>query len=481
MDKLKNTVLNLLGKYGRLLGAYSPRKWDEVTTTGWRWAWPNVQPETPGRGGLRVLIVGGYGYQNVGDEAQLGANLERWRQRVPGCEITVLSPHPAYTSKTHEVRSEFASRVVWFDANRRNDYAQSNRRFQKEYWKVRRRMVASAHCLRAGIPLLFCLPDETRLLALIQQADVLHLSGGGYMTGMTRSRLWDHCLLIELCHLLGTPVIMTGQTIGVFRSRADRRLAKQALKPVRAITLRDHGRSEADVRALGVRASRVQSTHDDALFCGTAPAEAVAAAVRQAGLDPDMPFIAANFHYWGLSSEQKEAAAVRFAQLSDHLGTVSNAPVLFVPMVPGDEQPERDVMARMHCRTAMLEYAYDYRLARGVLGAASLVFTMKHHPIIFAYGEGVSVAAVALDPYYFQKNRGAMELFGQEAYCLDAEAFFSEKALALLTGLWNSRGAEALAIALEVENMRSRDGQTLDSFLRSQAEDQVRINENKMS
>jgi len=470
MDKLKNTVLNLLGKYGRLLGAYSPRKWDEVTTTGWRWAWPNVQPETPGRGGLRVLIVGGYGYQNVGDEAQLGANLERWRQRVPGCEITVLSPHPAYTSKTHEVRSEFASRVVWFDANRRNDYAQSNRRFQKEYWKVRRRMVASAHCLRAGIPLLFCLPDETRLLALIQQADVLHLSGGGYMTGMTRSRLWDHCLLIELCHLLGTPVIMTGQTIGVFRSRADRRLAKQALKPVRAITLRDHGRSEADVRALGVRASRVQSTHDDALFCGTAPAEAVAAAVRQAGLDPDMPFIAANFHYWGLSSEQKEAAAVRFAQLSDHLGTVSNAPVLFVPMVPGDEQPERDVMARMHCRTAMLEYAYDYRLARGVLGAASLVFTMKHHPIIFAYGEGVPVAAVALDPYYHQKNRGAMELFEQGEYCMDEEVFFSETGAQMLSRLWAVRRNEAGTIQSHVERLRPQDGRVIQSFMNGLAD-----------
>ena len=36
--------------------------------------------------------------------------------------------------------------------------------------------------------LALCLFDETGLWALIQQADVLHLSGGGYRTGMTCSR-----------------------------------------------------------------------------------------------------------------------------------------------------------------------------------------------------------------------------------------------------------------------------------------------------
>ena len=204
---------------------------------------------------------------------------------------------------------------------------------------------------------------------------------------------------------------MTGQTIGVFRSRADRRLAKQALKPVRAITLRDHGRSEADVRALGVRASRVQSTHDDALFCGTAPAEAVAAAVRQAGLDPDMPFIAANFHYWGLSSSRKRLRSV--CSIATIWECVKR-PGLVCADGAGRQQPERDVMARMHCRTAMLNMPMT-TVGPNPWRRLACVHD-EDHPIIFAYGKGFRRRRGA-GSLLFPKNRGAMELFGQEAYC----------------------------------------------------------------
>lgn len=429
-----------------------------------------MEPETTDKPGPKVLMAGGYGYRNVGDEAQLGANLDRWRRHEPGSEIVVLSPHPTYTAATHGERAEFASRVVWFDANRRGDYFQSQKKFEKAYWRVRRRMLASARCLRAGLPVLFCTLDEVRLLAMIQQADVLHISGGGYMTGMTRSRLWDHCLLIRLCHLLGTPVLMTGQTVGVFQSRADRRLTKQALKDVREITLRDHGRSEADLAALGIRGPHVRSTFDDALFCGKASEEAVAETLRRSGLDPGRPYIAVNFHYWGLSGERRQQVMLRFAGLCDHLASVAEAPVVFVPMSPGDETPERDVVARMRGHGVVLEYPYDYRLARGILGAASVVFTMKHHPIIFAYGEGVPVAAVALDPYYHQKNRGAMELFEQGEYCMDEEVFFSETGAQILSRLWAVRRNEAGTIQSHVERLRPQDGRVIQSFMNGLAD-----------
>ena len=48
-----------------------------------------------------VLILGGYGYGNTGDEAQLGANLTRWRAVRPRIEPVVASPHPDYTTDHH--------------------------------------------------------------------------------------------------------------------------------------------------------------------------------------------------------------------------------------------------------------------------------------------------------------------------------------------------------------------------------------------
>ena len=52
---------------------------------------------------------------------------------------------------------------------------------------------------------------------------------------------------------------------------------------------------------------------------------------------------------------------------------------------------------------------------------------MKHHPIIFAYGESIPVLSVCLDDYYYRKNKGAMSLVGQEKYCMDQNAFFSDQ------------------------------------------------------
>ena len=66
---------------------------------------PNAH-KNPTREGIHILITGGYGYGNVGDEAQLNANLNRWKQKHPHAHITVLSPHPEYTSEHHNIPSE---------------------------------------------------------------------------------------------------------------------------------------------------------------------------------------------------------------------------------------------------------------------------------------------------------------------------------------------------------------------------------------
>ena len=50
---------------------------------------------------LEVLYAGGYGYANIGDEAQLSANLSLWKKYVSNSKVTVLSPNPDYTERAH--------------------------------------------------------------------------------------------------------------------------------------------------------------------------------------------------------------------------------------------------------------------------------------------------------------------------------------------------------------------------------------------
>ena len=460
LNMFTRMLRRIYGTIGRLLGFLTPRRWDEVSSTGIPLAW-GCECDN----GLRVLITGGYGYRNVGDEAQLGANLERWRAFQKNSNIIVFSPNPEYTKNTHNIKSFYGPRIIWFSAHKNSDYGLSNKRFEKKFWRLRCRMLFSAHFLRAGLSCLFCSLDEFSLLSLIAQADVLHISGGGFMTGMTRSRLWENCLLLRLCYLLGTKVIMTGHTVGVFRNKKDRMLAKWGLKHVEYLTFRDRGFSEKEVNSLGICGPHVKTTFDDALFCGKATAADVIAILRENNICTDQPFIAANFHYWGQSDEMKKKAAKRFAELCDHLADCSSCSIVFIPMAPSDKQAQEDVVALMSTNAVVINSPYDYRLIRGVIAAASIVFTMKHHPIIFAFGEGVPVVSVALDPYYVQKNKGAMEMFDQGNYFLDETLFFSPQSNSTLSNLWQLRRDEKKKIEKECERLRGYDGESIRDFI----------------
>lgn len=423
--KLLERARRLVGIALRLLGARSPYAWREPRKTA---SGPR------GDAGRCVLITGGHGYRNVGDEAQLGTSIARWRELWPSSTIRVFSPDPDYTTKEHGVECEWAPRVLWFDANRSPAYGGSSRAFENEFRRVKRRMVWTARCLRAGIRLQFCTPAESRLLDLIQQADVLHASGGGYLTGMTRSRLWGSMLLLRLCHMLGTPVILTGQTIGVFRDRRDRRLAAWGMASAKYIGLRDPCESEREIAGIGLSGPHVQSGYDDALFCERASQEAVARVLRAScGELGTGSYLAAVFHFWGMDEATRLQATSRFAEMCDFASVKAGLPVVLVPMVPWDEKAARGVREQMSQPAFLVDHGYDYRIARGVFAGARAVLTMKHHPIIFAHGEGVPCLSVALDSYYLRKNRGAMAHFGQEALALDAAGFLGD-------GLWGVLG-----------------------------------------
>jgi len=414
---------------------------------------------------LKILITGGYGYGNVGDEAQLGANIRRW-QDLTDCSIKVFSPNPEYTSKHHGVESCWAPRVVLFNSNMSGDYGSSNKAFEKTFRKKKRRLLLSARFLRAGINLQFTSLEEAEMLNTIKQADVLHVSGGGFLTGMTRSRLWETALVMRLAYLLGTPVILTGQTIGVFKSQQDIKLTKWGLEKAQYISLRDKEESEKDLKSIGISGKHVQSTFDDALFCDKIDDE-ISENILKEQLPESKKYVVANFHYWGQSITMQKKASKRFAELCDHIVEKYDLQIMFVPMALSDEEAEQAVIRHMKSQNAViLKYNYDYKVARGVISKAEFLLTMKHHPIIFAHGEGVPVVSVTLDDYYYRKNLGAMQNCGQEKYCLQSGEFFSEDAENIIDALYSKLIIERSNIHKYLDSVRGLNDQAQRLFLK---------------
>jgi coenzyme F420-reducing hydrogenase beta subunit/polysaccharide pyruvyl transferase WcaK-like protein len=407
-----------------------------------------------------VVIIGGYGYGNTGDEAQLGANLERWRRVAPRTEALVLSPSPAYTARHHECRSAAASRTVLFRSDKTPDFGHSRPWFLLMFWPTLARMEINAQLMRAGLAPWFATSREAQLLSSLQRAAVLHVSGGGFMTGPTRSRLWDSCLVLRLCHRLGTPYFLTGQTLGIFENGADRWLARTALRQAVGISLRDPGESEDELRRLGVPQALMSSGVDDALFCRRADEAAVAAGLLASGLDQRQPYLAVNYHWWGQDEATQKASCRRLALVLDNISAQYGWHVLFIPMLPSDVEAQRSVVEQMTRPASILVYDYAYPLVRGVLAGAQALISFKHHPLIFAMGEGVPCLSVSFQAYYHRKNLGAMANLGQERFCVDQNEFYGAGFETLIGELLGDR--DRISAALQERLSEARTGQ--DAF-----------------
>ena len=124
---------------------------------------------------------------------------------------------------------------------------------------------------------------------------MFYFCGGGYLTGSTLSRLLDGILLCRLAHIFKIPVVMSGQTIGVWNNNFNKALAKWGFKYVDVITVRDEEFSLIDLEKIGLSGENYFPTHDDALFCDKSEEKQV----------EFNNYVTLNIHYWGMSSKEK--------------------------------------------------------------------------------------------------------------------------------------------------------------------------------
>lgn len=360
----------------------------------------------------RILIAGGYGYGNIGDEAQLAANLENWNDIVPDCRLTILTPNRELTRTFHRLgHVELAPRVVFFNEDRSQNYDRSNLRFKLHFFMLTPILLFNARLCRADLPLFLISARAARLLDVIYNSDLLFLSGGGYLTGHTLSRLWDNMLLIRLADILGVPAILSGQSIGVWEHDGiSRAIARWGLKKVGYISVRDADDSLRALKAIGIDGNHVESTCDDALFCADVQEEKIPDILRRRGIDPEIPYLIASVH--------GTVFIEHLATFFDSLKAQYPIQVAFIQMHPHDNLTAQSIIAAMDRDARLIEYIDDVEETVAIIRHSALCITMKHHPIIFAMGNGVPVISIADSTYYDHKNRGALSIFGLEAFSI---------------------------------------------------------------
>ncbi|MDD3066827.1 MAG: polysaccharide pyruvyl transferase family protein [Candidatus Gracilibacteria bacterium] len=174
----------------------------------------------------RVILVGNFGAENIGDELILEGFLSELAQHSPQTKVTVLGGNPRLIQRWHGV-----------DA---------------------------LPLLPCGLRSFFA-GNWVRSFQAIRAADNVVFPGGGLFTDSESFRavlLWGMHLLIA--RFFWKPVYLLGQSIGPFHSEAAKNFTRFCLSKAEWIEVRDTA-SEKELRKLHIPASKIKAGKDSAL------------------------------------------------------------------------------------------------------------------------------------------------------------------------------------------------------------------------
>lgn len=356
--------------------------------------WTNTRRHLEERGvrAPRVVIHGGYGKNNLGDDAILDVLVGRVREHLDGARITVLCHGPGnvarrYRDDPHLVAFHFKSTGA-------------------------ARAIVTSHLYIIGgggiVNRINVYSGRQRLKLLDMKGKFLFLAAAAAKAAGARTCFYA-----------------IGATS--FPDPGVRLLARTVLATASVVSVRDP-RSLANLQAIGVKRPIVQVL-DPALSMTPAPAEEAEEALAEAGVPRgERPRVAIGFRYVrdGSDNDAKVAAVVR---LTRHLLTRYGVSVVFVPASHHpSEHFEDDLDFGRRVRAALgdegahvhvVERYHHPRLTMAMLGAMDFAVLERLHAVILTSRTEVPFCAVAYDA----KVSEYVELIGAGERLITSERF----------------------------------------------------------
>ncbi|BDZ54477.1 polysaccharide pyruvyl transferase family protein [Agromyces marinus] len=367
---------------------------------------------------MRVVVIGDVGVvggmMHVGDEAMFDAMVEALRAR--GVErIVGISNAPAETADRYGIE---AIGGLAFPGSR-------------EDLSIRSAAVLAAADGRATIA-----ADDPALAVIeaVASADGVVVAGGGNLTSNWPHRIFERTILGTLAERFGTPLVVSGQTLGPRLDPVDRATVGALLRSARLVGVREH--PSAGVAAdLGVPTGRLAANRDDATFLGADEHEPADGAA-------DLLLVSLSVHLGGLPRGATISGLARSIDaLADRTGLEPAFHPHFGSLVPGtlagDQVLHDAVRTELRSPSVVLPTGDPRSAARLARGAGMLV-TSRYHPAVFAGPAGVPIAALPVDSYTGVKLRGATGWWAQDGV-IDLATAWTPAGGDALARVWASR------------------------------------------
>lgn len=375
-----------------------------------------------------ILIIGdiaGEKDYHVGDEAMVEANLARLRQRLPNARFTLISRDPDYSAALYDTK---AIKPIGFMPAGPDSNSQNFARLEQVIYAAKTR-AASDEPLPDG-------DSITHMVEVVYSADAVLISGGGNLSSTWPQHLFERTALVQIAHILGKPIAISGQTIGPNLDLEHALLLARVLPTVGLLGARELDTMQLAL-GLGVHPDTVTYQVDDAMHMPSEAPEGGEDSLKQ-------PYIAVTLHAFAVPHEEDRALSVlarQFDQIADRTGLR----FLFIPHVGQDDTGTAFSDVRIGHKLRGLLKNPDRMVVLGIENArhviwrtqrAAMVISTRYHPIVFGLAGGVPCLGIYTDEYTRVKLQGALEHAGLERWSMPMKAALSDALFEAAAELW---------------------------------------------
>ncbi|TGO03832.1 Pyruvyl-transferase [Serinibacter arcticus] len=271
--------------------------------------------------------------------------------------------------------------------------------------------------IAAGRPALAAEDPALAVVDAVAAADGVVVAGGGNLASTWPLHVYERAALGGIAARTGTPLVVSGQTLGPSLTGRDRDLVAGLLREARLAGVREAAshRLAAD---LGVRA---RLGVDDASFVGLPGASGASGAFGVSASTAERTGVLVSLSL-SLGGAPRDETVARIATLVDEAVDAVGAPARFHahygPLTGGaprgDAVLHEEVRARMRTASSVVPSG-DSRSSAQLARSSALLITGRYHPAVFAAPGGVPVLGLVTDEYTATKQRGALAHWGQDA------------------------------------------------------------------
>jgi polysaccharide pyruvyl transferase WcaK-like protein len=386
----------------------------------------------------KIVIIGGFGWQDIGDEAMPQAVIYNLRNKIPNLDIVMLSPNPSYTFTYHkeksirDVNAYLHKRLRIFSILTSGQFGIVGKIIRKcypsdlEYFLRWMYFLITAKCMKHNVYLPI---DKTAkaILDELSRSDLLFNNGGGNINTLLYDELYKQTLTILAASFMGIPVILSGQTIGPITKKLHAFLVRWALNNVDIVTLRDREVSAKRLMECGVRKPVIKDTADDAIGLPVlGEKEAIKLVIDNgcyewlnlpAGI---VAVINMNGYLKAMGKNNIEEMHKEVSLLSRVADTLVEAHKAKILLVPTDYNPvadDRPLLARIRKgmrhseRALIIKREYDAIQYKTLISLGDLAIGARYHFVVFATSMGIPCIGLANGLYQKTKLEGIMQLY----------------------------------------------------------------------